>query len=162
MACCFRRAMSLSLIGVLGAALLQTHEEIRPIAIHFYRCPGAGLAQHGRKPALPRMRCICRTQSGKSRAQFLDAARSVEREKARLKRITAEFEKGFRRLGKLGLPLPFLAPHGSSRAIRTMNWPATSDGNWPWRDSPRSPAAARARWKPRIAALTRPAGHRMA
>ena len=38
--------------------------------------------------------------------------RSVEREKARLKRITAEFEQGFKRLGKLG---PAVTVFGSAR-----------------------------------------------
>ena len=43
---------------------------------------------------------------------FLMQQRSVEREKARLKRITAEFEKGFRRLGRLG---PAVTVFGSAR-----------------------------------------------
>ena len=38
---------------------------------------------------------------------FLTQKRSAEREKARLKRITAEFERGFKRLGKLG-PFPLV------------------------------------------------------
>lgn len=43
---------------------------------------------------------------------FLTEKRSVEREKARLKRITAEFERGFKRLGKLG---PAVTVFGSAR-----------------------------------------------
>src|SRR5262245_22986071 len=43
---------------------------------------------------------------------FLMQQRSVEREKARLKRITAEFERGFKRLGKLG---PAVTVFGSAR-----------------------------------------------
>src|SRR5262245_24354422 len=43
---------------------------------------------------------------------FLMQQRSVDREKARLKRITAEFERGFRRLGKLG---PAVTVFGSAR-----------------------------------------------
>jgi uncharacterized protein (TIGR00730 family) len=43
---------------------------------------------------------------------FLTQQRSVEREKARLKRIMAEFERGFRRLHKLG---PAVTVFGSAR-----------------------------------------------
>jgi hypothetical protein len=43
---------------------------------------------------------------------FLMQTRSVEREKARLKRIMAEFERGFRRLGRLG---PAVTVFGSAR-----------------------------------------------
>jgi uncharacterized protein (TIGR00730 family) len=43
---------------------------------------------------------------------FLMQQRSPEREKARLKRITAEFERGFKRLGKLG---PAVTVFGSAR-----------------------------------------------
>jgi uncharacterized protein (TIGR00730 family) len=43
---------------------------------------------------------------------FLTQQRSVEREKARLRRITAEFERGFKRLGKLG---PAVTVFGSAR-----------------------------------------------
>src|SRR5262245_50174630 len=43
---------------------------------------------------------------------FLMEKRSPEREKARLKRITAEFERGFKRLGKLG---PAVTVFGSAR-----------------------------------------------
>jgi uncharacterized protein (TIGR00730 family) len=43
---------------------------------------------------------------------FLMERRSAEREKARLKRITAEFERGFKRLGKLG---PAVTVFGSAR-----------------------------------------------
>jgi uncharacterized protein (TIGR00730 family) len=43
---------------------------------------------------------------------FLTQQRSVEREKARLKRITAEFERGFKKLGKLG---PAVTVFGSAR-----------------------------------------------
>jgi uncharacterized protein (TIGR00730 family) len=43
---------------------------------------------------------------------FLTQKRSAEREKARLKRITAEFEQGFKRLGKLG---PAVTVFGSAR-----------------------------------------------
>jgi len=43
---------------------------------------------------------------------FLTQQRTVEREKARLKRITAEFEHGFKRLGKLG---PAVTVFGSAR-----------------------------------------------
>jgi uncharacterized protein (TIGR00730 family) len=43
---------------------------------------------------------------------FLTQQRSVEREKARLKRITAEFERGFKRLGRLG---PAVTVFGSAR-----------------------------------------------
>src|SRR5262245_64945891 len=43
---------------------------------------------------------------------FLTQTRSVEREKARLKRITAEFERGFKRLGRLG---PAVTVFGSAR-----------------------------------------------
>jgi uncharacterized protein (TIGR00730 family) len=43
---------------------------------------------------------------------FLTQKRSPEREKARLKRITAEFERGFKRLGKLG---PAVTVFGSAR-----------------------------------------------
>src|SRR5262245_63826160 len=43
---------------------------------------------------------------------FLTQTRSPEREKARLKRITAEFERGFKRLGKLG---PAVTVFGSAR-----------------------------------------------
>jgi uncharacterized protein (TIGR00730 family) len=43
---------------------------------------------------------------------FLTERRTPEREKARLKRITAEFERGFKRLGKLG---PAVTVFGSAR-----------------------------------------------
>jgi uncharacterized protein (TIGR00730 family) len=43
---------------------------------------------------------------------FLTQRRSVERETARLKRITAEFERGFKRLGRLG---PAVTVFGSAR-----------------------------------------------
>jgi uncharacterized protein (TIGR00730 family) len=43
---------------------------------------------------------------------FLTQNRSAERETARLKRITAEFERGFKRLGKLG---PAVTVFGSAR-----------------------------------------------
>jgi uncharacterized protein (TIGR00730 family) len=43
---------------------------------------------------------------------FLMQNRSPEREKARLKRITAEFERGFKRLGRLG---PAVTVFGSAR-----------------------------------------------
>lgn len=43
---------------------------------------------------------------------FLTQQRSVEREKARLKRIMAEFERGFKRLGRLG---PAVTVFGSAR-----------------------------------------------
>jgi uncharacterized protein (TIGR00730 family) len=43
---------------------------------------------------------------------FLTQRRSPEREKARLKRIMAEFERGFKRLGKLG---PSVTVFGSAR-----------------------------------------------
>jgi uncharacterized protein (TIGR00730 family) len=43
---------------------------------------------------------------------FLMQQRSPERERARLKRITAEFERGFKRLGKLG---PAVTVFGSAR-----------------------------------------------
>jgi uncharacterized protein (TIGR00730 family) len=43
---------------------------------------------------------------------FLTQQRTPEREKARLKRITAEFERGFKRLGKLG---PAVTVFGSAR-----------------------------------------------
>jgi uncharacterized protein (TIGR00730 family) len=43
---------------------------------------------------------------------FLTQHRSVERETARLKRITAEFERGFKRLGRLG---PAVTVFGSAR-----------------------------------------------
>ena len=43
---------------------------------------------------------------------FLTERRSAEKEKARLKRITAEFERGFKRLGKLG---PAVTVFGSAR-----------------------------------------------
>jgi uncharacterized protein (TIGR00730 family) len=43
---------------------------------------------------------------------FLMERRSVERETARLKRITAEFERGFKRLGRLG---PAVTVFGSAR-----------------------------------------------
>lgn len=44
--------------------------------------------------------------------KFLTERRSPERESARLKRITAEFERGFKRLGKLG---PAVTVFGSAR-----------------------------------------------
>jgi uncharacterized protein (TIGR00730 family) len=43
---------------------------------------------------------------------FLTEHRSVERETARLKRITAEFERGFKRLGRIG---PAVTVFGSAR-----------------------------------------------
>lgn len=43
---------------------------------------------------------------------FLTERRSPERERARLKRITSEFERGFKRLGKLG---PAVTVFGSAR-----------------------------------------------
>jgi uncharacterized protein (TIGR00730 family) len=43
---------------------------------------------------------------------FLTERRSVERERARLKRIMAEFERGFKRLGRLG---PAVTVFGSAR-----------------------------------------------
>ncbi|MCU0877662.1 MAG: TIGR00730 family Rossman fold protein [Pirellulaceae bacterium] len=43
---------------------------------------------------------------------FLMERRSAERERARLRRITAEFERGFKRLGKLG---PAVTVFGSAR-----------------------------------------------
>jgi uncharacterized protein (TIGR00730 family) len=52
------------------------------------------------------------SNSANRERNFLMQRRSVERETARLKRITAEFEKGFKRLGKLG---PAVTVFGSAR-----------------------------------------------
>jgi hypothetical protein len=52
------------------------------------------------------------TNAANRERNFLTEKRSPEREKARLKRITAEFERGFKRLGKLG---PAVTVFGSAR-----------------------------------------------
>src|SRR4029450_978557 len=52
------------------------------------------------------------TDAANRERNFLMERRSVEREKARLKRITAEFERGFKRLGRLG---PAVTVFGSAR-----------------------------------------------
>jgi uncharacterized protein (TIGR00730 family) len=52
------------------------------------------------------------TSAANRERNFLTQQRSVEREKARLKRIMAEFERGFRRLHKLG---PAVTVFGSAR-----------------------------------------------
>jgi uncharacterized protein (TIGR00730 family) len=52
------------------------------------------------------------SQAANRERNFLMERRSPEREKARLKRITAEFERGFKRLGKLG---PAVTVFGSAR-----------------------------------------------
>lgn len=52
------------------------------------------------------------SNSANRERNFLTQQRSAEREKARLKRITAEFERGFKRLGKLG---PSVTVFGSAR-----------------------------------------------
>ncbi|HEX6893575.1 MAG TPA: TIGR00730 family Rossman fold protein, partial [Chryseolinea sp.] len=44
--------------------------------------------------------------------EFLSVTRTAEKERARLKRITKEFEMGFRKLGRLG---PAVTVFGSAR-----------------------------------------------
>src|SRR6187402_20451 len=51
-------------------------------------------------------------QAANQERNFLTQTRTPEREKARLKRIMAEFERGFKRLGKLG---PAVTVFGSAR-----------------------------------------------
>jgi uncharacterized protein (TIGR00730 family) len=52
------------------------------------------------------------TDAANRERNFLTQKRSAEREKTRLKRITAEFERGFKSLGKLG---PAVTVFGSAR-----------------------------------------------
>lgn len=52
------------------------------------------------------------TKAANRERAFLTQQRSVERERARLKRIMAEFERGFKRLGRIG---PAVTVFGSAR-----------------------------------------------
>lgn len=52
------------------------------------------------------------TDAANRERNFLTQRRSVEKEQARLKRISAEFERGFKRLGRLG---PAVTVFGSAR-----------------------------------------------
>ncbi len=97
------------------------------------------------------------TDAANRERNFLTQQRTPEREKARLKRIMAEFERGFERLYKLG---PAVTVFGSARfKPGHPNYELAREvgANWRWPDSPRSPAAAPARWKRPTAAPTRPA-----